>query len=73
MPLYTLKIGIYKLKDFINYIKVKRKNLLNSIYSSVSPDFHFKETPYVIFFTDPELSSSMYINIFITKCKLFLP
>jgi len=32
--------------------------LLNSICSSVSPDFRFKETPYVNFFTDPELSSS---------------
>jgi len=34
--------------------------LLNSIYSSVSPDFRFKETPYVNFFTDLELSSSLY-------------
>jgi len=33
---------------------------LNSIYSSASPDFRFKETPYVNFFTDPELSSSLY-------------
>ena len=60
MPLDTLKIGIYKLKDFMNCIKVKRNNLLNSIYSSVSPDFRFKETPYVNFFIDPELSSSLY-------------
>jgi len=60
MPLDTLKIRIYKLKDFMNCIKVKRNNLLNSIYSSVSPDFRFKETPYVNFFTDPELSSSLY-------------
>jgi len=59
-PLYTLKIGIYKLKDFMNCIKVKRNNLLNIIYHSVSPDFRFKETPYVSFFTDPELSSSLY-------------
>jgi len=35
--------------------------LLNSIYSSVSPDFRFKETPYVNFYTDPELSSSLYL------------
>ena len=62
MPLDTLKIGIYKFKDFMNCIKVKRNNLLNSIYSSVSPDFRFKETPYVNFFTDPELSSSLYIR-----------
>ena len=62
MPLDTLKIGIYKLKDFMNCIKVKRNNLLNSIYSSVSPDFRFKETPYVTFFTDPELSSSLYLS-----------
>jgi len=41
MPLDTLKIGIYKLKDFMNCIKVKRNTLLNSIYSSVSPDFRF--------------------------------
>ena len=56
MSLDTLKIGIYKLKDFIICFKVKRNNLLNS---SVSPDFRFKETPYVNFFTDPELSSSL--------------
>jgi len=60
MPLDTLKIGIYKLKYFINCIKVKRNNLFNSIYSSVSQDFSFKKTPYVNFFTDPELSSSLY-------------
>ena len=60
MPLDTLKIGIYKIKDFINCIKVKRNNLLNGIYSSVSPDFRFKETPCVNVFTDPELSSSLY-------------
>jgi len=63
IPLNTLKIGLYKLKDFMNCIKVKRNNLLNSIYSSVSPDFRFKETPYVNFFTDPELSSSLYIQL----------
>jgi len=59
MPLDTLKIGIYQLKEFMNCIKVKRNNLLNSIYSSVSPDFIFKETPFVDFFIDPELSSSL--------------
>jgi len=59
MPLDTLKKGIYKLKDFTNCIKLKRNNLLNIIYSSVSPDFRFKETPCVNFFTDPELSSSL--------------
>jgi len=48
----------------MNCIKVKRNNLLNSIYSSVSPDFRFKETPYVNFFTDPELSSSLYFLLF---------
>jgi len=48
MPLDTLKIGIYKLKDFMNCIKVKTNNLLNSIYSSVSPDFRFKEKPTLI-------------------------
>jgi len=36
--------------------------LLNSIYSSVSPDFRFKETLFVNFFTDPELSSSLYLT-----------
>jgi len=66
MPLDTLKIEIYKLKDFMNCIKVKRNTLLNSIYSSVSPDFLFKETPYVNFFTDPQLSSSLYVSL----CKL---
>ena len=60
MPLDTLQIGIYKLKYFMNCIKVKRNNLLNSIYSSFSPDFRFKKTPYVNFFTDPELSVSLY-------------
>ena len=59
MPLYTLKIGINILKDFMNCIKVKRNNVLNSIYNFVSPDFRFKETPYVNFFIDPELSSSL--------------
>ena len=59
MPLDTLKIGIKKLKGVMNCIKVKRNNMSNSIYSSVSPDFRFKETPYVNFFTDPELSSSL--------------
>jgi len=59
MPLDTLQIGFYKLKEFINCIKVKRNNLFNSIYSIVSPDFRFKETPFVNFFTDPELSSSL--------------
>jgi len=44
----------------MNCIKVKRNSLLNSIYSSVFQDFHFKETPYVNFYTDPELSSSLY-------------
>ena len=39
----------------MNCIKVKRNNLLNRIYSSVSSDFRFKEAPYVNFFTDPEL------------------
>jgi len=48
MLLGTRKIGIYKLKDFMNCIKVKRNNLLNSIYSSVSPDFRFKENPTLI-------------------------
>jgi len=51
--------------------------LLNSLYSFVSPDFRFKETPYVNFFTDPELSSSLYfIQIYYYKmkntCQLFL-
>ena len=62
MPLDTLKIGIYKLKYFMNCIKVKRNSLLNSIYSSVFPDFRFKDTPYVKFYTDPELSSSLYVS-----------
>jgi len=69
MPLYTLKIGINKLKYFMNCIKVKRNDLLNSIYISVSPDFRFKETPYVNLFTDPELSSSLYAIKKIDKIK----
>jgi len=55
-------MSIYKFKDFMNCIKVKRNNLLNSRYSSVSPDYRFKETPYTNFFTDPELSSSLYVK-----------
>ena len=31
MPLDTPKMGIYKWKDFMNCVKVKRNNLLNSI------------------------------------------
>ena len=62
MPLDTLKIGIYTLKYFMNCIKVKRNNLLNSIYCSVSPNFCFKETSYVNFFTEPELLSSLYFK-----------
>ena len=46
----------------MNCIKVKRNNLLNSIYNSASLDFRFKETRYVNFFTDPELSSSLYMQ-----------
>jgi len=45
MPLDNLNIGIYKLKYFMNCIKVKRNNLLNSLYRSVSLDFRLKETP----------------------------
>jgi len=41
MPLHTVKIGICKLKYFMNCIKVKRNHLFNSIYSSVSLDFRF--------------------------------
>ena len=48
----------------MNCIKVKTNNLLNGIYSSVSPDFRFKEKPYVNLFTDPELSSSLYAPAF---------
>ena len=68
MQLDTLKTGIYKLKDFMNCIKVKRNNLFNSIYSSVSSDFRFKETRFVNFFTDPELSSSLYDFRYIGAC-----
>ena len=72
MPLDTLKIGIYKLKDFINCIKVKRNSLLNGKHSSVSPDFRFKETPYVNFYTDPELSSSLYMKIQYIENRRFM-
>ena len=70
MPLDTLKIEIYIIKYFMNCIKVKRNNLFNSIYSSVSPDFRFKETLYVSFFTDPELSSSLYLKFLYFFCLL---
>jgi len=55
----------------MNCIKVKRNNLLNSIYSSVSPDFRFKETPYVNVFTDQELSSSLYNKSKANTCISF--
>ena len=58
-PLDTLKIGINTFKNFTNCIKVKRIYLFNSIYSSFSPVFCFKETHYGNFFTDPELSCSL--------------
>ena len=48
MPLYTLKIGIYKLKDFMNCIKVKRNNLLNSIYKPFLQTFVLKRHPTLI-------------------------
>ena len=44
----TPKIGIYKLKDFMNCIKVKRNNLWNSINSSVSSTFVLKRHPTLI-------------------------
>ena len=72
MSLDNLNIGIYKLKDFMNYIKVKRNNLLNSLYSSVSLDFLYKETPYVNFFTDTELSSSLYAVVWLHLTKVIL-
>jgi len=45
----------------MNCIKVKRNNLLNSIYSFVPPCIRFEETLFVNFFTHPELSSSLYV------------
>jgi len=53
----------------MNYIKVKRNNLFNSIYSSGFPAFCFKDTPYVNFFTDQELSSSLYYNMVKNKTE----
>jgi len=67
MPLDTPKIGIYKLKGFMNCIKVKRNNLLNSIYSSVSPDFRLKETPYVNF----QLTRNCRVHCIPTKFQYF--
>jgi len=49
-----------QIKRFYELYQSKAESFVNSIYSSVSPDFRFKETPYVNFFTDPELSSSLY-------------
>ena len=46
--------------------------MFNSIYSSVSPDFRFKETPYVNFYTDPELSSSLYHLFSLVKLQLMV-
>ena len=68
MPLDTLQIGIYKLKCFMNCIKVKRNNQSNSIYSSVSPDLRFKKAPYVNFFTDRTVEFTVFkAQIFISE------
>ena len=86
MQLNTLTTGILKLKEFLNFIIVRRNYLLNNICRFVSPNFRFKETHFVNFFTDPELSSSLYILkshiffsdirfivvLFICKCVYYL-
>jgi len=72
MPLDTLKKGNNKLNEFMYCIKFKRNNLLNSIYSSVFPEFSFKETPFTNFFTDPQLSSSLYILFHLVIPEFFM-
>ena len=64
----TLKTGIFNLKKNQNFIIVRRNYVLNNLCSFVSPNFFFKETGFVNFFTDPELSSSLYLKC-LNKCK----
>ena len=46
----------------MNGIIIRRNCLFNNICSFNSPYFQFKETLFVNFFTDPELSSSLYLK-----------
>jgi len=62
MQLDTLKTGIFKLNEFTNFIIVRRNILLNKLCSFVSPNFRFKETLSGNVFTDPKLSSSLYLT-----------
>jgi len=58
MQLDTVKTGIFKLKEIMSFMIVRRNILLNNLICSfVSPTFRFKETRSVNFFTDPELSN----------------
>ena len=61
MQFDTLNTGFFKLKEFLNFIIVRRNNLLNNKCRFVSPNFRFKDTGIVNFITDPELSSSLYM------------
>ena len=63
MQLDTLKTGFFNLKDFLNFIIVKRNYLLNNYCSFVSPNFRFKKTRFVNFFTDPVLPNSLSDNV----------
>jgi len=49
----TLKTGFFKFKEFLNFIIVRRNLLLHNF------NFCFKDTRFVYFITDPELSSSL--------------
>jgi len=74
MQLDTLKTGIFKLKEFMNFIIVRGDMLLNNLCSFVSPNFRFKDTHSVNVFTDPELSSSLYIftNNTFSTCHFYV-
>jgi len=60
MQLDTLKTGICTSTKFACGIIINRNYLLNNIYSFNSPYFRFKETRFVNFFTDQELSSLLF-------------
>ena len=72
MQLDILNTGFFKLKEFLNFIIVRRNTLLNNECRSVSPNFPFKETRVVYFVTDWELSSSLYILLTAVMSAIFI-
>jgi len=58
----TLKTGIFKSEEFMNGIIIRKNYLLNNMCSFNSSYVRFKEKRFVNFFTDLELSSSLYFK-----------